>query len=112
MKNDLIDHIYECSFVLAHWPEVLDELAMLTGATGGLLFAVREKVLNWTSSSALNEVFQSYVMDGWFTRCTRRVCLFGKNQPTFLVAHDFWTMDQLDGAGTSHPYQKPSFKSA
>ena len=96
MKNDLIDRIYECSFVPELWPGVLDELAVLTGANGGLLFAVRDKVLNWTSSSTLNDVFQSYVTDGWFTRCTRRVCLFSKNQPAFLVEHDFWTKDQLD----------------
>jgi DNA-binding CsgD family transcriptional regulator len=96
MKADLIDRIYECAFVPEFWPGVLDELAGLADASGGLLFAVREKVLNWTASSALSGVFQSYVTDGWFARCTRRVCLFSQNQPIFLVEHDFWTQDQLD----------------
>ncbi|MES2151314.1 MAG: helix-turn-helix transcriptional regulator [Pseudomonadota bacterium] len=96
MKPELIDRIYECSFVPELWPGVLDELASLTGASGGLLFAVREKVLNWTSSSSLTEVFSSYVNDGWFNRCTRRICLFSQNQPGFLVEHDFWSKDQLD----------------
>ena len=96
MKPDLIDRIYECSFVPELWPCVLDDLATLADARGGLLFAVRDKVLNWTSSTNLSEVFQTYVNDGWFTRCTRRVCLFSQNQPKFLVEHDFWTKDQLD----------------
>jgi hypothetical protein len=73
MKAELIDRIYESSLVPELWPQVLDELAYLTDASGGLLFAVRDKVLNWTSSETLNDVFQSYVTDGWFKQCTRRV---------------------------------------
>lgn len=96
MKADLIDRIYECSFVPELWPDVLDELAKMVDASGGLLFAVREKVLNWTSSSTLNDVFQSYVQDGWFARCDRRVCLFSRNAPIFLVEHDFWTNNEID----------------
>lgn len=96
MKAELIDRIYESAFVPELWPGVLDDLAKLANASGGLLFAVRDKVLNWTSSSTLNEVFQSYVNDGWFARCDRRVCLFGRNQPSFFVEHDFWTDQQID----------------
>ena len=96
MKNDLIDRIYECSFVPELWPGILDQLATLADARGGLLFAVRDKVLNWTSSATLNDVFRSYVTDGWFARCSRRICLFSQNQPIFLVEHDFWTQAQLD----------------
>jgi len=107
MKLELIDRIYECSFVPELWPGVLDELATLTDASGGLLFAVREKVLNWTSSSTLSEVFHSYVTDGWFSHCTRRVCLFSQNQPTFLVEHDFWTKDQLDANPIYRDFFRP-----
>lgn len=95
-QADLIDRIYECAVVPAHWPGVLDELAGLAGASGGLLFAVRDRVLNWTSSGVLGEVFRTYVEDGWFSRCSRRVCLFSQNTPSFLVEHDFWTPAQLD----------------
>lgn len=107
MKNELIDRIYECSFVPELWPEVLDELAGLVDARGGLLFAVREKVLNWTSSSVLGDVFHSYVTDGWFARCDRRVCMFSNNQPTFLVEHDFWTKDQLDANPIYRDFFRP-----
>ncbi|MEO7937467.1 MAG: hypothetical protein ABIR55_02500 [Burkholderiaceae bacterium] len=107
MHTALIDRIYESSFVPEHWPGVLDELAVLTEASGGLLFAVRDKVLNWTSSASLSAVFQSYVTDGWFSRCTRRVCLFSQNQPTFLVEHDFWTPDQLDANPIYRDFFRP-----
>ncbi|MBX3586680.1 MAG: helix-turn-helix transcriptional regulator [Ramlibacter sp.] len=96
MKADLIDRIYECSFVPELWPGVLDEVAQLADSSGGLLFAVRDKVLNWTSSPVLNDIFRAYVKDGWFAKCSRRVCLFSQTQPTFLVENDFWTNAQLD----------------
>ncbi len=96
MTAQLIDRIYEAAVVPEHWPGVLDELAQLSGASGGLLFAVRDRVLNWTSSSVLSEVFGEYIKDGWFARCSRRVCLFSSSDPSFLVEHDFWTQAQID----------------
>lgn len=96
MNADLIDRIYECSVVPDLWPGVLDDLAQLTDSRGGLLFSARDRVLKWTSSDNLNDIFRSYVEDGWFGRCPRRICLFGKSLPEFFVENDFWTPDQLD----------------
>lgn len=96
MKADLIDRIYECSFVPELWPDVLDELAHLVDAKGGQLFAVRDKVMNWITSSSLTEIFQAYVDEGYFHRCGRKICLFTNNQPTFLGELDYWTQEQLD----------------
>ncbi|MDI1266051.1 MAG: LuxR C-terminal-related transcriptional regulator [bacterium] len=96
MNAELIDRIYECSFVPDLWPGVLDDLAQLTDSRGGLLFSARDRVLKWTASDNLNDIFRSYVEDGWFGRCPRRVCLFGKSMPEFFVENDFWTPDQLD----------------
>ncbi len=39
VKLDLIDRIFECSFVPELWPKVLDELAKLVDARSGQLFA-------------------------------------------------------------------------
>ncbi len=44
VKTDLIDRIYESSFVPELWPGVLDELAQLTGSRGGLLFSAMDRV--------------------------------------------------------------------
>ncbi|MDO8398044.1 MAG: helix-turn-helix transcriptional regulator [Bradyrhizobium sp.] len=106
MKTELIDRIYECSFVPELWPGVLDELAHLTDSRGGLLFSARDRVLKWTASANLNDIFRSYVEDGWFSRCPRRICLFGKTLPAFFVEHDFWTQEQLD----SNPIYRDFFR--
>jgi DNA-binding CsgD family transcriptional regulator len=107
VPTDLIDRIYECSVLPELWPGVLDDLAETTDARGGLLFAARGKVLNWTASENLNDIFRSYVNDGWFPRCTRRVCLFGQSQPGFFVEHDFWSEEQLDNNPIYRDFFRP-----
>ena len=94
MSAELIDRIYECSVVPELWPAVLDDLAELSDARGGLLFSAH-KTLGWTASETVREVFDEYVTDGWFERCSRRVCLMSQVQPSFFVEQDFWSEDQL-----------------
>ncbi len=106
MNNELVDRIYECSFVPELWPGVLDELAELTNCRGGLLFSAHERVLKWTASGNLDRIFRSYVEDGWFSRCPRRVCLFSQSEPGFFVEQDFWTADELD----SNPIYRDFFR--
>jgi DNA-binding CsgD family transcriptional regulator len=106
VKNELIDRIYECSFVPEMWPGVLDGLAQLSDSRGGVLFSARERVLKWAASEKLDGIFRSYVEDGWFKRCPRRICLFGRSLPGFFVEHDFWTPDQLD----SNPIYRDFFR--
>ena len=84
MKTDLIDRIYECSLVPDLWPGVLDELAELAGSRGGLLFSARDRVLKWTASANLKDIFRSYVEDGWFSRCPRRPI------PLLLIPVSYW----------------------
>jgi DNA-binding CsgD family transcriptional regulator len=96
MENVLIDRIYECAVVPELWPTVLDELAARVDARGGQLFAVRDKMMSWTTSAALADVFKRYVDDGWFAKCDRRICLFTQNKPTFLAEYDFWTTEELE----------------
>ncbi|WP_339931187.1 LuxR C-terminal-related transcriptional regulator [uncultured Brevundimonas sp.] len=94
MPTDLIDRIYECSVVPELWPTVLDDLANLTEARGGLLFSAH-KALCWTASGSVRDVFDEYVNEGWFKRCSRRVCLMSQSEPSFFVEQDFWSEDQL-----------------
>lgn len=95
MENDLIDRIYECSVVPELWPAVLDDLAKMTDARGGLLFSAR-KTLCWTSSGSIRDVFEAYVTDGWFLKCPRRPCLMSRSEPSFFVEQDFWSEDQIE----------------
>lgn len=91
---ELIDRIYESSVVPELWPQVLDEIANLIEAKGGLLFSAR-RALHWTASDTVRDVFADYVNDGWFTRCSRRVCIMNANEPGFFTEQDFWTEDQM-----------------
>lgn len=95
MQNNLIDKIYESAVVPELWPAVLDELAHLTEAQGGLLFSAR-KQLCWTASGSIRPVFEAYVNDGWFMRCPRRPCLMSQSEPSFFVEHDMWSEDQIE----------------
>lgn len=94
MHDDLIDRIYECSVVPEAWPGVLDDVAALAGSTGGLLFSAR-KSLNWTASESVADAFDAYVNDGWFGKCSRRVCLMSQEAPSFFVEYDFWSEEEL-----------------
>ncbi len=107
MSNNLIDRIYECSFLPEQWPGVLDELAGLVDAQGGLMFAVHDQTVNWTCSLSIRPVFQSYFNDGWFTRCNRQQGLFSRRDPTFLVEHDFWSPKELEASPIHRDFFHP-----
>ena len=64
VKTDLIDRIYECSIVPDLWPGVLDDLAELADSRGGLLFSARDRVLKWTASANLKDIFR-VLCRGW-----------------------------------------------
>jgi DNA-binding CsgD family transcriptional regulator len=96
MTDDLIDRIYESSFVPELWPGILDALSNIAGARGGVLFAAHSRVLNWTASQNLADTFKVYVEDGWLRRCTRRACWLNHARPGFLVEYDIWKQEELE----------------
>lgn len=106
MHNDLIDRIYECSVVPDTWPGVLNDVAALAGSTGGLLFSAR-KALHWTASESVADAFDAYVNDGWFGKCSRRVCLMSQDMPAFFVEHDFWSEAELDADPVYRDFFRP-----
>ena len=103
MDSELIDRIYEASFVPSKWRDILLDLAELTDSTGGLLLSTREKSLNWTASDSVFEDFADYLRDGWFKRCGRRVCLLEKAHSAFLTELDYWTEEEIEN---NEIYQK------
>ena len=104
MQEQLIDRIYECSVVPELWPDVLDELALITDSIGGMLFSAR-KAVNWTASANVFEAFETYVKDGWLGKCPRRMCMIEKSQPTFFVEQDFWNEEEL----ATNPFYRDFF---
>ena len=87
---------YESSFVPELWPGVLDELAQIAKARGGVLFTANTEVLKWTASASLREKFAIYVRDGWLLRGQRRDRVFGARHAGFLVEYDIYTDRELD----------------
>jgi DNA-binding CsgD family transcriptional regulator len=74
MDQRLVDRIYECSFAPEVWPGVLDGLAEIAGARGGVLLAANvanRNVLNWTTSAALRDLMNGFVTSGSFGRQKR-----------------------------------------
>lgn len=106
MQDGLVDRIYECSVVPEAWPAVLNEVAALAGSAGGLLFSAR-KALNWTASERVADVFAAYVEEGWFGKCSRRVCLMGREEPSFFVEHDFWSDAEIDADPVYRDFFRP-----
>lgn len=106
MTEELIDRIYECSVVPEYWPGVLDDVAALANSDGGLLFSAR-KALNWTASERGADIFAAYVEDGWFGKCSRRLCLMSQDAPSFFVEHDFWTDAEIDADPVYRDFFRP-----
>ena len=104
--DDLIDRIYESSVVPELWPRVLDEIATMIEAHGGLLFSAR-KALHWTASETVRDVFAEYVADGWLTRCSRRVCIMNASEPGFFTEQDFWTEEQMEADPIYRDFFRP-----
>ncbi len=94
MQTEFVDRIYECSVVPELWPDMLADIAAMIDAHGGLLFSAR-KTLHWTASDRVRDVFADYVNDGWFTRCSRRICIMNANEPAFFTEQDFWSEEQM-----------------
>lgn len=103
VTEQLIDNIYEAAFQPDRWPSVLEALAQATGGVGGLLFAAQEKGLHWTASERVHQAFHDYVVDGWFRRCGRRICLFDTAHSSFLTEKDYWTEEEYSN---NEIYQK------
>lgn len=107
MNTELIDRIYEASFVPELWPNLLDEIAGLTEGEGGLLLTVRDRLLSWTSSDSLQESTTAYMEEGYFKRCGRRVCMFKEAHSEFLIENDYWTQEEFDSNEIYRDFFRP-----
>jgi DNA-binding CsgD family transcriptional regulator len=107
MDPELVDRIYESSFVPELWPGVLDKLAEIAEARGGLLLAINTGLLNWTASVNIRDIFARYILDGWAERCPRRARWFVLHHPSFLVESDAWTAEELESIPAYRDFLRP-----
>ena len=88
METDLIDRIYECSFAPEFWPGVLDDIARIADARGGVMFAANladRGILNWTASPILRDLTASFIASGLFARQQRLTEFLKRRYGGFLT---------------------------
>jgi len=95
MDPELVDRIYECSFVPELWPGVLREVGRIAEA-GASLFITNGDVTSWTASKIAHEATAIFVKEGWFWRGQIIARLFAAHHAGFLTDLDVFTLDELD----------------
>ena len=95
MDPELVDRIYESSFVPELWPGVLHEVGRIAEA-GASLFISNADVISWTASKIAHEGTAEFVKEGWFWRGQVVARLFAARQAGFLTDLDLFTPDELD----------------
>src|SRR6476660_3792019 len=98
MNNDseLIDQIYECSFISELWPSVLGRLANLATARTGFLFVSNGDEHNWTTSRPdLAASVDSLVKRGWIARSDRFRRLLSVQHPGFVREGDIYEEEEM-----------------
>src|SRR5579871_2629982 len=95
MDPELIDQIYESSFVAERWPNVLQKIGRIAEA-GASLFITKADVTSWTASKLAHEATERFVKEDWFWRGQVVTRLFGARHAGFLTDLDLFTRDELD----------------
>jgi PAS domain-containing protein len=95
MDPELVDRIYECSFVPELWPDVLHELGRIAEA-GASLFISDSDITSWTASKIAHEGTAKFVKEGWFWRGQIVARLFGARHAGFLTDLNLFTPDELN----------------
>lgn len=95
MDPELVDRIYESSFVPELWPGVLDELGRIAEGTGGVLTISKADLQYWIASPGSRELIERYANEGWFRRDPGLAHLFAARDPGFSTDRDVFTPDEL-----------------
>jgi DNA-binding CsgD family transcriptional regulator len=93
---EVSDLIYEAALIPEKWPLVLDRLASMCGAVGGVLFAATDRKSAWTASASLTGAMNRFVADGWAQRNSRVMRGFEKGQQRFVTEEDLFEPGEVD----------------
>ena len=92
----LIDKIYEAGLFPELWPEVLDAMAALVDAEGGVLFAENDPGhCKYVASDSLTDAYQAFIDGGWAGERNSRAKLIAIDEPRFVTDLDGFTLDEL-----------------
>jgi DNA-binding CsgD family transcriptional regulator len=105
MDPQLIDRIYESSFLPDLWPQVLSELAEIAGGRGGVLFVANaDGILRWSGSERIREDLDAYVSEGWLSRDLRQARVIGSRHAGFLTDKDLFSETERANDPTIRDY--------
>jgi DNA-binding CsgD family transcriptional regulator len=93
MDPQLIDRIYESSFLPELWPQVLGELAEIAGGRGGVLFVANPElgIHHWSGSERIREDLDAYVSGGWIWKDLRPGRVVASQHAGFLTDEDLFS---------------------
>ena len=96
MEAELIDRIYECSFVPELWPQVLRDTSKMSESAGASLFVTNPEVTAWTASKNTRDIAERFVADGWYWRGRLMSAIHSSRHPGFLREVDLFSPGELD----------------
>ena len=97
MDSQLVDKIYESSFVPELWPDVLEELRRITESAACSLFVTKGDVTGWKASPIAEEATARFVKEGWFFRGQVVARMFAARHAGFLTDLDLFTPRNCSG---------------
>jgi DNA-binding CsgD family transcriptional regulator len=97
LDSELIDRIYECSFVPELWPQVLRDTSKISESAGASLFVTNPKITAWTASKNTREVAERFVADGWYWKGQLMSRIHNSRHPGFLREVDLFSEGELEG---------------
>ena len=96
MDPQLIDRIYESSFVPELWRGVLGELANIASARVGFLFVSNGVIHHWAASLDIGyQVAKPLVESGWIARSERFARYLGSRHAGFVTDSSLYTLDEM-----------------
>jgi DNA-binding CsgD family transcriptional regulator len=107
MDPELVDRIYESSFVPELWPGVLRDLGQIIDAPQGAIYILNRAGTHWTVSPDAREHAQKAVNEGWLGRGQFAARLFGARHAGFLVEYDVFTPDELEVEPIYRDFMRP-----
>lgn len=98
LDQTLVDRIYECAFAPERWPGVLEEVARLANARGGVFVTANSLggVLRWAASDALAEDVQAYIGENWLKRDMRAARVMHAKHQGFLTERELFTPEEYE----------------
>jgi DNA-binding CsgD family transcriptional regulator len=99
VDRKLENAVYEAAVIPELWPNVLGQLASMTGSVGAVLFSNSETQSRWLAAPGMQGLADRFVVEGWPERNTRAINGFRKGLallPRFLTEADFYEGDEYE----------------